>query len=67
MKNSENKHKPLIIRTAQLRELTGLSPTTVWRLERAGKFPRRRKIGHGCVGWLYSEVEQYLESCVHVA
>lgn len=64
MKRTLPKYQPITIRTSQLREITGLSPTTVWRLERAGKFPKRRQIGSGgCVGWLYSEVEEYLTNC----
>lgn len=63
MKTLIQKYPPITIRTSQLREITGLSPTTIWRLERDGKFPKRRQIGDGCVGWLYSEVEEYLTNC----
>jgi predicted DNA-binding transcriptional regulator AlpA len=41
--------------------------TTVWRLERDGKFPKRRKIGPGCVGYLLSELEEWLNNCERVA
>jgi prophage regulatory protein len=30
------------------------------RLEKAGQFPRRLSLGHGTVGWLASELAQYL-------
>ena len=53
--------KPLFIRRSQLKQLTGLSTSSVWRLEQAGEFPKRRKVGH-CVGWLYSEVENFLQN-----
>ena len=53
--------KPLFIRRNQLKQITGLSQSTVWRLESEGKFPRRRRIGGGhCVGWLCSEVSEFL-------
>lgn len=52
---------PLFIRRSLLKQVTGLSPSTVDRLERAGTFPRRRRVGPGVVGWLYSEVAQFLE------
>jgi len=52
---------PILIRRKQLRHFTGLSPTTVDRLERAGKFPRRRRIGAGVVGWIYEDVRQAIE------
>jgi prophage regulatory protein len=36
--------------------------TTVWRLEKAGQFPRRRQIGSGIVGWLESEIDDFIRS-----
>jgi len=53
--------RPLFLRRSHLKQLTGLSPSTVDRLERAGAFPRRRRVGSGVVGWLYSEVATFLE------
>ena len=40
------------------------SSTTLWRLERAGKFPKRRKISPSRVAWVLSEVEDWIESRV---
>lgn len=39
--------------------LTGLSKTTIHRLEAAGRFPRRRKVGLRAVAWLASEIEAW--------
>ena len=47
----------------EVRRITSLSQTTIWRLEHAKKFPRRRKISPGRVGWLMSEVSQWLDEC----
>jgi len=58
---------PLFIRRTQLREIAGISPSTAWRLEQEGKFPKRRKVGPSSVGWLYSEIEEYLNNCEQVA
>ncbi|MBI4474768.1 MAG: AlpA family phage regulatory protein [Acidobacteria bacterium] len=33
-----------LLRIAQVRELTGLSRSTIWRLERSGQFPKRVNI-----------------------
>jgi prophage regulatory protein len=63
MKTSVHKNKPIVLRSAQVSEITGMSLTTVWRLERAGKFPKRRQISPGCVGYFYSEIEEYLNNC----
>ena len=51
-----------IIRPKQIKEFTGLSRPTIWRLEAKGEFPPRRQIGPGAVGWLASEVEDWLRS-----
>ena len=54
------------IREPECLEITGLSRTTRWRLERAGSFPRRRKISQNAVAWLESEVLAWLESKANV-
>jgi prophage regulatory protein len=51
-----------IIRERECRRITGLSRSTRWRLERVGKFPRRRQISPGCSGWLLSEVRGWVAS-----
>ncbi len=43
-------------------QLVRLSLPTLWRLQRAGKFPALRQISPGRVAWLRSEVEQWMES-----
>jgi prophage regulatory protein len=49
-----------IIREPDCRRITGLSRSTRWRMERAGQFPRRRKISPGCTGWLASEIAAWI-------
>jgi predicted DNA-binding transcriptional regulator AlpA len=39
----------------------GLARSTVWRAEKRGVFPPRRKISSRGVGWLRSEVEAWLQ------
>jgi prophage regulatory protein len=50
------------IRFSQLKKMVGLSRSTIWRLERQGLFPKRRKISAQAVGWLEHEVLSWLES-----
>jgi len=50
-----------IIRSKEVQEITGLSRTTLWRLERKGEFPARVTLGVGSVGWKLSEVENWLK------
>ena len=42
--------------------LTSLSRATIYREESAGRFPRRRQITRRAVGWLESELRQWIES-----
>jgi predicted DNA-binding transcriptional regulator AlpA len=49
-----------ILRSKEVQEMTGLSRTTLWRLERKGEFPARVALCAGSVGWRLSEVELWL-------
>jgi predicted DNA-binding transcriptional regulator AlpA len=51
-----------ILRTIEVAALTGLSRTTIWRLERAGQFPKRLQLSRNRVGWLETDLEQWIES-----
>lgn len=50
------------LRFTTIRERTGLSRSTIWRLERRGAFPRHRRISTNAVGWLEHEVDEWVES-----
>jgi prophage regulatory protein len=50
-----------ILRWPQVHAMTGLSRSEVWRRERDGRFPRRRKLGPQQVGWLMSELVRWLD------
>lgn len=52
--------KERLILQSQLKEIIPFSRTTVWRLEKDGKFPKRRQVSPGRVGWLLSEIEAFL-------
>lgn len=49
-----------IVREAECKRLTGLSRTTRWELERHGQFPPRRRLGVNSVGWLESELREWM-------
>jgi prophage regulatory protein len=51
-----------IIREPECRLRTGLSRSTRWRLERRGKFPRRRQLSPGCSGWIASEIAAWISA-----
>ena len=52
------------IRFGVVRDRTGLSRSTIWRLERSGGFPKRRRISLNAVGWLESEVDEWVQTRV---
>jgi prophage regulatory protein len=47
-----------ILRTSDVIRLTGLSRTTLLRLERQGKFPTRIRLG----GWREEDVQNWVET-----
>ena len=49
-----------ILRKPEVRARTGLSDTTIWRLERDGDFPQRLRLTDaGAVGWREAEVDAW--------
>jgi predicted DNA-binding transcriptional regulator AlpA len=46
----------------EVMDRTGLSRTTLWRLERARAFPPRRRLTSNRVGWIENEIEEWLRS-----
>jgi predicted DNA-binding transcriptional regulator AlpA len=55
-----------IIRRATVRDKTGYSDTTIWRLERKGLFPSRLLLSEegGAVGWYEDEVDLWIQTRV---
>jgi prophage regulatory protein len=51
-----------VVRRKQLLELIGVSAATQWRMEKAGLFPPRFRLGKGSVGWHLKEVEEWLRN-----
>ena len=51
-----------IIRQREVIHLTGLSRTTIWRLERAGQFPKRRRLTRHSIGWKAAEILGWIDS-----
>lgn len=55
-------NKERVLRVDEVVERTGLSQPTIRRREIAGDFPSRRKLGPQAVGWLESEVNEWLQN-----
>lgn len=50
------------LRLPKVKHCTGLSTSTIWRLEREELFPKRIRIGKRAVAWLKSDIEQWVEN-----
>lgn len=51
-----------LIRINELMAMTGLSMSTLLRMERRGKLPNRRKISTQAMGWLSEEIEEWMKN-----
>jgi prophage regulatory protein len=50
------------LRIRQVMQLTGLSRMTIYRLELAGRFPKRRRLSENLVAWLESDIVAWADS-----
>ena len=50
------------LRIGQVMQLTGLSRMTIYRLELAGEFPKRRRLSKNSVAWLDTDIAQWAKS-----
>lgn len=50
-----------MLRERQVKDITGLSRVTRWRMERRGEFPRKVQLTERCVGWSEAEVLAWLK------
>ena len=53
-------HEDRFLREPEVCRMTGLSRTTRWRLERAGKFPKRIKISENASANLLSQIVAWM-------
>lgn len=49
-----------VIKIKEVINRTSLSISTIYRLSSQGKFPNKVKIGSKAVGWLESDIEDYI-------
>ena len=55
-----------ILSKKQLRELVLYSPQHIARLEKVGKFPKRIRLGPNRVGWIESEIYDWLKQRIAI-
>jgi len=49
-----------ILRLPAVVDRIDVHPTTLWRWERAGQFPRRVRLGLNSVGWRESDIDRWI-------
>ena len=60
--NKQSVNNDRIIRAKEVVEMTGLSRTTIWRMERYKSFPARVSLGKNSVGWKLSDIQKWLST-----
>jgi prophage regulatory protein len=53
-----------LLRFPAVRERTGLSRSTIWRLERQGAFPAHHRISANAVAWIEDDIANWIRSKV---
>jgi len=53
-----------LLRFGEVRRRTGLSRSTIWRMERSGIFPKRVKVSVNVVAWREDELNEWIRSKV---
>jgi prophage regulatory protein len=64
MSRVTDKHIDLILRLPEVRQITGLSRSSIYALQTTQSFPHSVKLSERAVGWLESEVRIWLEARV---
>lgn len=60
-------HPVMILRRKQVEQRTGLSRSTIYLRVAQGNFPKVVSLGARAVGWLESEIEEWLNSRVELS
>lgn len=55
-----------MVRAKEVMKTCGLSRSTLWRKERDGTFPRSRRLSGRAVGWLVTEIQEWMETRPYV-
>lgn len=56
-----------ILKLSEVKLITGLSASSVYRAAANGTFPKPIKLGERSSGWLKSEVEQWLQKRIEAS
>ena len=54
-----------ILRLPEVKEITGLSRSTIYLRMSEGSFPNHISLGSRAVGWFHAEVEDWINQRIH--
>lgn len=60
-------HEPVILRRPQVEQRTGLSRSTLYQYIKDGDFPKPVRLGLRAVGWLESDISDWIAARVRGA
>jgi prophage regulatory protein len=62
MSDTTTQNPPRLISPRQLRDITGLSDPTIWRMRRRGDLPQPIQLSPGRVAWRADVINNWLET-----
>lgn len=62
MKENMNNQNLSILRPSMLADILNVSTVTIWRMEKRGELPPRKKYSSKCVGWPEKTIRDWMES-----
>ena len=60
------KFQSQILRLKQVKAMTGLSRTTIYRFMSINEFPKQIKLGPKSSGWLIDEVDEWIKRQIQI-
>jgi prophage regulatory protein len=58
--------QPRILRRSEIETVIGLSRSSIYNMMAEGTFPKPMRLGRRAVGWLESDVTDWLSNCHRV-
>lgn len=50
-----------ILRPKEVCTILGISRTSLWRKEKAGELPKKKRVSAGAVGWMKSDIDRLMQ------
>ncbi len=67
MMQQKNHREPVILRRPQVQQRTGLSRSTLYQYIKDGEFPKSIALGPRSVGWLESDISDWIAERVKIS